>query len=200
MSPDSYDSHGGRASGAQEARGSGAKELIRRAWSARKQAYAPYSRFQVGAALETEDGSVFSGVNVENASYGLTVCAERNAVAAALAAGHRRFVRIAIATEANLATPPCGACRQVLAEFAPDLEVHSDVPGHRMMWRLDELLPARFASDGLPAPASSGGSPTREGSPSAEPDPSTLEASQATPSASSGYDADTTMHGSTTKG
>ncbi|TVR65917.1 MAG: cytidine deaminase [Gemmatimonadales bacterium] len=162
--------------------------LIRRAWSVRAHAHAPYSRFRVGAALETEDGSIFVGVNVENASFGLTVCAERNAVAAAVAAGHRRFTRIAIATEAELATPPCGACRQVLAEFAPELEVYSEVPDQRSMWHLDELLPARFAADGLPVP-STADAPSGEGT-----------SSPVTPEPTPGYDAKTTTHGSTIKG
>lgn len=124
-----------------------ADDLLARARDVRERAYAPYSRFAVGAALEVEDGSVFTGCNVENASYGLTVCAERSAVAAAVAAGHRRFRRIAISTGDRLATPPCGACRQVLAEFCQELEIHSEASGHRMLWRLSELLPARFSVD-----------------------------------------------------
>ncbi len=132
---------------------SGVDWLLDRAREVREQAHAPYSGFRVGAALETDDGSVFTGVNVENASYGLTVCAERNAVAAAVAAGHRNFRRIAIVTGAQVATPPCGACRQVLAEFAPDLEIHSRVPGNGQVWRLDQLLPARFASGSFPSGA-----------------------------------------------
>lgn len=132
---------------------SGVDWLVERAREVREQAHAPYSGFRVGAALETDDGSVFTGVNVENASYGLTVCAERNAVAAAVAAGHRHFRRIAIVTGAKVATPPCGACRQVLAEFAPELEIHSRVPGNGEVWRLDQLLPARFASASFPSGA-----------------------------------------------
>lgn len=125
-------------------------ELLARARAARDAAYAPYSGFAVGAAVESGDGTVFVGCNVENVSYGLTVCAERVAVAAAVTAGHRSFRRIAISTSETLATPPCGACRQVLAEFAPDLEVWSEGSGHRMLWRLSELLPARFGPGGQP--------------------------------------------------
>ena len=120
-------------------------ELLEIAAQVRDRAYAPYSRFPVGAALEAEDGTVYSGVNVENGSFGLTLCAERAALASAVAAGRRSFRRIAISTTDRLATPPCGACRQVLSEFAPELEIHSQASGHRMTWFLDELLPARFS-------------------------------------------------------
>ncbi len=94
--------------------------LLSAALAARNNAYAPYSGFQVGAAVELADGRFFSGVNVENCSYGLTVCAERHAVAAAVSAGMKpgEIVRVAIVAEAPALTPPCGACRQVLAEFA----------------------------------------------------------------------------------
>jgi cytidine deaminase len=95
-------------------------ELLAAAEAARATAYAPYSRFHVGAALLCEDGSVQAGCNVENASYGATICAERGAVTAAVARGQRRFAAIAIAGPPGVALTPCGMCRQVLSEFSPD--------------------------------------------------------------------------------
>lgn len=95
-------------------------DLFDKAAEASARAYAPYSSFRVGAALLCEDGSVFVGVNVENRSYGLTICAERSAIAAAVSSGHRRFVALAVATpDSSVPVPPCGACRQVISEFAP---------------------------------------------------------------------------------
>ncbi len=93
------------------------QELIQRAIAARLNAYAPYSNFQVGAALLGKDGRVFTGCNVENLSYGLTICAERNAICAAVAAGVRKFAAIAIVADTREPISPCGACRQVMAEF-----------------------------------------------------------------------------------
>ena len=119
--------------------------LIEAARAVQHRAYAPYSNFQVGAALEASDGTVYLGCNVENASYGLTNCAERAAIAAAIAAGRNRFTRIAIATDADPPAAPCGACRQVLAEFAPDLVVDSvGSAGHRR-WTMADLLPDSFS-------------------------------------------------------
>ena len=119
--------------------------LIQAALAARQQAYAPYSKFQVGAALRSRTGQVFTGCNVENASYGLTICAERAAVTAAVAAGCREFDALALALSGG--GTPCGACRQVLAEFCPDLPIlliDADNPQRIAEVRLAELLPGRF--------------------------------------------------------
>jgi cytidine deaminase len=119
--------------------------LVDAAVAARAQAHAPYSRFAVGAAVEAEDGRVFTGCNVENASYGLTICAERVAVFKAISEGARRFRRIAIAGGTEAPTPPCGACRQVLWECAGDIDVILvGTTGESDRHRLAALLPLPF--------------------------------------------------------
>lgn len=121
------------------------QELIRAALDAQPRAYAPYSNFYVGAAIRTASGKIHQGVNVENASFGLTNCAERVAVSTAISAGDREFVGIAVVSRGGVA--PCGACRQVLAEFAPTLPimmVDSEKPDQVRTATLDQLLPGRF--------------------------------------------------------
>lgn len=108
-------------------------------------AYAPYSNFRVGAALLTRSGEVVTGCNMENSAYGLAICAETLAVASAVSQGLTEFEEIAIATEDSEPTPPCGACRQVLNEFAPNIRVSSYTrEGKEAAWTLDELLPHAF--------------------------------------------------------
>ena len=120
-------------------------ELFERAWAARKNAYAPYSGFNVGAAIATEAGEIFAGCNVENSAFGLTICAERVAVATAIQAGFRNFAAVAIVAETDQPTPPCGGCRQVLAEFSPGLVVRSaGLGGVQQEWSLAQLLPSPF--------------------------------------------------------
>ena len=124
------------------------KDLVRAAREAREHAYAPYSHFRVGAALLTRSGRVFTGVNVENASYGLSVCAERVAAFNAVAAGEREFEAIAVVTGNGVM--PCGACRQVLAEFGPDMRIIvADAEGNSRTYRLPDLLPGRFTPEDL---------------------------------------------------
>ena len=120
------------------------------AFDAMENAYAPYSRFRVGAALRASNGVVITGCNVENAVYGEALCAERVAVAAAVAQGIKSFEEIAIATEADDPAPPCGSCRQTMSEFAPDLKVTSYAKnGKQATWRLGDLLPEAFAMNNL---------------------------------------------------
>jgi cytidine deaminase len=122
--------------------------LIAVASQARQNAYAPYSGFSVGAALRTGSGRVFGGCNVENASYGLTICAERIAVAKAISEGEREFEAIAVVSRGGIT--PCGACRQVLAEFNPNLRVIvGDLEGNHRELCLSELLPEAFSSGDL---------------------------------------------------
>lgn len=122
-----------------------ADPLIQAAWMAWTNAYAPYSHFAVGAAVESEAGRIFAGCNVENASYGLTLCAERNALAQAVAAGERHFRRLAIVTDTPVLTAPCGACRQWLWELAPAAEVIlANRQGVYRILPVAELLPHAF--------------------------------------------------------
>jgi cytidine deaminase len=111
----------------------------------REHAHADYSGFKVGAALETADGTIVTGCNIENATYGLTVCAERVAMFKALSEGHREFRRIVVVAPPEAPTPPCGACRQILWEFAGDLEVIlANLTGETGRHRIGELLPQPF--------------------------------------------------------
>lgn len=129
--------------------------LVSKAWESRMYAYAPYSQFRVGAAVLTADGRVFTGANVENASYGLSMCAERVAIGSAAAAGARSFVAIAVAGEGERGIVPCGACRQVMAEFSQHAAVVRCLPdGTHTVSSVRELLPdaftGRMLADGDP--------------------------------------------------
>jgi cytidine deaminase len=122
--------------------------LVRSALEIRQQAYAPYSKFLVGAAVASDDGSIFTGTNVENASYGLTICAERVAAAVAVAAGHWKITAVAVATAGGAS--PCGACRQFLAEFGSSMDVllvDADRPDAIRHLSLTDLLPEQFSLD-----------------------------------------------------
>ena len=127
--------------------------LAQRAITAQGRAYAPYSKFKVGAAVQMS-GHVFEGVNVENASYPVCVCAERNAIAAAVYAGVRELEAVAVCTDASPPSSPCGACRQVLAEFAKDpanvTVVAVNTKGEHRSWTLAQLLPDGFSGRELP--------------------------------------------------
>lgn len=124
--------------------------LVEAARAARDRAYAPYSRFKVGAAVEAGDGSIHVGCNVENASYGLAMCAERVALGAAVTAGAQDFRRVAVVTDVDPPASPCGSCRQVLNELAPDAEVVAVGPRSTRRWRVADLLPDAFSRRQLP--------------------------------------------------
>jgi cytidine deaminase len=120
-------------------------QLVEASLAARQNAVAPYSHFLVGAALETDTGEIFTGCNVENATYGLTVCAERVAIWKALSEGRRKFVRIAVAADTDSLTPPCGACRQIIWEFCGDVPVVLvNLQGRREHFTMRELFPKAF--------------------------------------------------------
>ena len=119
--------------------------LLDAALAARAHAFAPFSKFQVGAAIEDDSGRIHTGCNVENATYGLTVCAERVAVFKAISEGARRFTRVAVAADTDVLTPPCGACRQILWEFCGDVElVLTNLHGKTEEFRLKDLFPRPF--------------------------------------------------------
>lgn len=119
--------------------------LVQHAERVRQYAWAPYSGFKVGAAVEADGDRIFAGCNVENATYGLTVCAERVAIWKALSEGASQFLRIAIVVDTEELTPPCGACRQVIWEFCGDIEVVlSNLRGKRVSYRMGDLLPHPF--------------------------------------------------------
>ena len=127
------------------------EELKAKAVAMLDMAYVPYSHFPVGAALECEDGAVFTGCNIENSSFGLTICAERTAIFKAVSEGHRDFAAIAIAGRSDDYCVPCGSCRQVMMEFAPDLTVIClNGKGESKRFALKELLPYGFDSTFLP--------------------------------------------------
>ncbi len=119
--------------------------LVAAARKARRRAHARYSNFKVGAALETADGTIITGCNIENATYGLTVCAERVAMFKAISEGHRKFTRIAVVADTEAPTPPCGPCRQILWEFGGDLEVvMANLRRETARLQLADLLPMPF--------------------------------------------------------
>ena len=123
------------------------EELIAAAKDVRERAYAPYSNFQVGAAVETDEGNIYTGCNVESASYGLTVCAERLAIWKGITRGEKRFGRIAVVVDTEELTPPCGVCRQIIWEFCGDVPVIlSNLQGKSETIQMSELLPRAFDS------------------------------------------------------
>lgn len=123
------------------------EKLLIEAMKARKMAYAPYSGFKVGAAVETEGGHIFTGCNVENVSYGLTNCAERTAIFSAVAAGYTALTVLAVMADSDEPAAPCGACRQVMAEFGIKNVIMGNLKGNRRECTLDELLPFAFKAD-----------------------------------------------------
>ena len=125
------------------------QNLVNRAIKARENAYCPYSHFAVGAALLCEDGTIYEGCNIENASYGLTNCAERTAVFKAVSEGHTKFKALAVVADTEGPCAPCGACRQVISEFEIPRIILANLKGNYRVLDLDELLPFRFGADSL---------------------------------------------------
>jgi cytidine deaminase len=126
------------------------KELIDKAKETRERAFAPFSGFKVGAAVETESGEIYSGCNVESASYGLTICAERVAIFSAVAAGHKRIAAVAVVADSKELTAPCGACRQIIWEFGGDIPViMENLVGDAKTVMMGKLLPLPFSSEYL---------------------------------------------------
>ena len=120
-------------------------KLIAEAKMAREKAYAPYSNFKVGAAVLTSNGKIFSGCNIENSSYGLSICAERAAIFNAVSSGYKKFTKIAVVTDSEPPSSPCGACRQVIFEFGDDIEViMANLKGDIKIMKIDELLKDGF--------------------------------------------------------
>lgn len=126
------------------------EKLIDAAKKAREKAFAPYSNFKVGAAVETKSGKIFTGCNIENASYGLTICAERVAIFKAISEGEKEFVNLAVVADTETLTPPCGACRQIIWEFCGDVPVtFSNLEGETETLQMKELLPRAFDTEFL---------------------------------------------------
>ena len=125
------------------------QKLIDRAAVAREKAYSPYSHFGVGAALLCEGGAIYEGCNIENASYGLTNCAERTAIFKAVSEGHRKFKAIAVVADTEGPCSPCGACRQVISEFEISYIIMANLKGDYTVVELDELLPFRFGAHSM---------------------------------------------------
>ena len=121
------------------------QELLNAALSARERAYAPYSKFLVGSAVLAKSGKIYTGCNIENASYGLTVCAERNALFSAVGAGEREFIALCVVGDTEASISPCGACRQVMAEFKVPCIILANLKGDVKEYTLEELLPYGFS-------------------------------------------------------
>ncbi|WP_226579232.1 cytidine deaminase [Halobacillus litoralis] len=127
-------------------------ELINHAKEIRTKAYTPYSKFQVGAALLTEDGTLYTGCNIENAAYPVTCCAERVAIFKAISEGHQKFKELAVVADTKRPVPPCGSCRQVMSEFFDsNVTIYTtNLDGETKTFSMDEILPFSFASSDLP--------------------------------------------------